>query len=250
MRIAVIGATGRIGQRTVAALRRAGHEPVPISRSTGVDVVTGDGLDAALTGVDAVIDVTNTATADPGHTIEFFRTATTKVLAAERRAGVGHHVLLSIVGVDKINGNAHYLGKRAQEELVEQSDLPSTIVRATQFFDFPLLVASWTSDGDRVTLPPLLMQPISPDDVADVLAEVGAGAPVHRIDIAGPETQDLVDMARRSFAARGELVRIVPAWTGMFGVEMAGNALLPGPDARLAPTTFDEWLASGGSGDP
>ncbi len=248
MRIAVIGATGRIGRLTVDALSRDGHDSVSVSRSLGVDVTTGAGLDAALAGVDAVIDVTNTLATDPGEVVEFFSTATNNLLSAEKRAGVRHHVLLSIVGIDRVEGNAHYVGKRAQEDLVENGGLPATIVRATQFFDFPLMVASWSRQGDTVHLPPLLMQPIAPADVAAVLAEVAAGQPQGRMaDLAGPGPQDLIDMARRSFAVRGESVEIVPTWQGLFRLNMSGDVLLPGADARIASITFDEWLACGGA---
>jgi uncharacterized protein YbjT (DUF2867 family) len=245
MRIAVVGATGRIGRRTMAALRRDGHEPVGISRSGGVDVFTGSGLDAALAGVDALIDAANTPARTSEETIRFFATATANLLAAEERAGVGHHVLLSIVGIHKVPGNPHYAGKRAQEALVEKGPVPATIVAATQFFDFPLMVAGWTREGDTVRLQPLLMRPIAPQDVAEILAEVAAGPPSGRMEIAGPQNQDMIDMARRSFAARREQVELVPGWGGPLGSEMAGEVLLPGPGARIAPTTFDEWLASG-----
>jgi len=245
MRIAVAGATGRIGQRTMAAVRQGGHAPVPISRSGGVDVLTGDGLDAALAGADAVIDATNTTATDPEETDRFFRTATTNLLAAEQRAGVGHHVLLSIVGVELVPDNAYYRGKIAQEALVTQGAVPATIVRATQFFDFPLMVASWNRNGDTVPLPPLLMRPISPDDVAGVLAEVAVAGPQPNFDVSGPDNQDMIDMARRSLAARGETLRLVPTWDGPMGTTMAGNVLLPGAGARIAPTSFEDWLASG-----
>jgi len=151
VRIAVVGATGRIGRLTVAALGGAGHEPVAISRSQGVDVTTGEGLDQALAGAHAVIDTTNTQSRVEEQTIAFFRDGTRNLLAAEERAGVGHHVLLSIVGIHEARGNAHYAGKRAQEESVAQGGVPWTIVAATQFFDFPLMVALWTRDGDTVT---------------------------------------------------------------------------------------------------
>jgi uncharacterized protein YbjT (DUF2867 family) len=247
MRIAVVGATGRIGRPTVAALSRAGHEPVEISPSRGVDAFAGEGLDEALANVSTVIDVTNCPSSSPDAAVRFFGTVTGNLLAAERRAGVGHHVVLSIVGVDRVPDNAHYRGKQEQEEAVRQGPVPWSIVAATQFYDFPLMVASWTRDGDTVTLPPLLMQPIAPEDVANTLAEVAAGTPQGRLEIAGPHPEDMVDMARRSLAARGDLVHIRPTWDGpIFSVAMAGNVLLPGKDAVLAKTTFEEWLAAGG----
>ena len=246
MRIAVVGATGRIGRIAVGLLKRAGHEAVPISRTGGIDVVTGVGLDDALAGAEAVIDAINMAGADRDETVALFRTATTNLLAAEQRTGVRHHVLLSIVGIDRVPDNVHYQGKRAQEAAIVDGPVPWTIVAATQFYDFPMMVASRGRQGDTVTLAPLLMRPIAPVDVAKSLVEAAAGEPLGRIEVAGPHTEDAVDMARRGFAARGELIRIVPTWDGVFGTSMAGNVLLPGPDARLFKKTFEEWLASGG----
>ena len=245
MRIAVAGATGNIGRLTVAALERQGHEVVGISRSLGVDLTTGEGLDAALVGVDAVVDATNAPPLDEASTVAHFRTTTSVLLAAEARAGVRHHVLLSIVGVARVGGNAHYAGKREQERLVETGPVPWTIVPATQFHDFAAMVAEWTETDGVATIAPLLVQPIAPADVADVLAEVALGAPQGRYaDVAGPEPQDLVDMARRTHATRGRAVTLVPTWSGLFGPEMAGPVLLPGEGARIAPTTFEEWLAT------
>jgi uncharacterized protein YbjT (DUF2867 family) len=244
MRIAIAGATGNIGSLTAAALEREGHETVRISRSLGVDLTTGEGLDDALAGVDAVVDATNHTGADRAETTNYFGTTTRTLLTAEEKAGVRHHVLLSIVGIDAVDGNAHYAGKREQERLVAEGAVPWTIVRTTQFHDFAAMVASWTERDGAAAIAPLLVQPIAPADVADVLAEVAAGEPRGRYrDVAGPETQDLVDMARRTHAARGQDVRLVPTWSGLFGTSMAGDVLLPGEDARLAPTTFDAWLA-------
>jgi uncharacterized protein YbjT (DUF2867 family) len=243
MRIAVAGATGKIGSLTAAALERAGHDVVPISRAHGVDVLTGTGLDDALAGVDAVVDALNAPPADEAATVEFFGTTTRTLLAAEERAGVGHHVLLSIVGIHGISGNNHYAGKREQERLIEAGPVPWTIVPFTQFHDFAAMVTGWTEQDGVATIAPLLVQPIAPADVAEVLAEVVTGRPQGRhVDVAGSETQDLVDMARRTYQARGKDITLIPTWRGVFGTSMAGEVLLPGPDARIAPTTFDEWL--------
>jgi uncharacterized protein YbjT (DUF2867 family) len=244
MRIAIAGATGNIGALTVAALERGGHEVVRISRSLGVDLLTGDGLDDALAGAEAVVDVTSRPAADRAETVKYFGTATRNLLAAEERAGVRHHVLLSIAGIYRIEGNAHYAGKREQERLVAAGPVPWTIVPATQFHDFAAMAASWTEQDGVATIAPLLVQPVAPADVADVLAEIAVGEPRGRyVDVAGPEPQDLVDMARRTHEARGRAVKLVPTWSAMFGSAMAGDVLLPGEGARIAPTTFDEWLA-------
>jgi uncharacterized protein YbjT (DUF2867 family) len=246
MRIAVIGGTGQVGRHTVVAVRQAGHDAVSISRSIGVDVLSGDGLDDALAGADAVIDATNTAEMDADATRRFFGTISANLVAAEQRAGVGHHVLLSIVGVDRIDSNPHYVGKLQQEEVLREGTVSWTILRATQFFDFPAMVVGWTTNDGVATVPPLLMQPVAIRDVAHVLAELAAAPPANDIiEFGGPKAEDLVDLARRTLAARNDSTELAPAWSeGMFGVEMAGNALLPKASARRARTTFDEWLKS------
>jgi uncharacterized protein YbjT (DUF2867 family) len=249
MRIAVIGGTGVAGRHAVDSVRRAGHEAVVVSRARGVDLSTGAGLDEALAGVDAVIDVSGMQGPDAESTRRLFATATRNLLAAEQRAGVRHHVLLSIVGVDRIEGNAHFAGKRTQEELLFAGPVPVTIQRATQFHEFAETVVAWTRQGDVASIPPLLVQPVAAADVGDVLAEIAGGDPQGRAtDLAGPQPEDFVDMARRALAARGEAIRLLPSWrTGVFGIDAAGEMLLPGPDARLAPTTFDAWLAGEGA---
>jgi uncharacterized protein YbjT (DUF2867 family) len=154
-------------------------------------------------------------------------------------------VVLSIVGLDRLPNHGHYAGKREQERLALSGPVPASVVRATQFFDFAAQLVGWTRRGQSAALPPLLIQPVAVTDVADVLVEVAVGEPVNgSCELAGPETQDLVDMARRTLAARGEPLRLIPTWRSRYGVEMAGEMLLPGPDARIAPTTFDEWLTT------
>jgi uncharacterized protein YbjT (DUF2867 family) len=246
MKIAVAGATGNIGARAVRRLQGDGHSVVPIARATGVDLMTGAGLDDALRGVQAVIDTTNLGARDRDQTVEFFSTTTRNLLDAEQRAGVAHHVLLSIVGLDRGGRSPHYAGKRAQEALVEQGAVPWTILRATQFHDFAATVVGWTVRDGVATIAPLLVQPVDPQDVADTLAELAIGEPQRdRVDLAGPHTEDLVDMARRTFAARGEEIRLVPTWRGPFDVSAAGEMLLPEEGARIGKVSFDDWLAAG-----
>jgi uncharacterized protein YbjT (DUF2867 family) len=244
MRIAVAGGTGLVGDRVVAALRRAGHHPVVIARSKGVDLLADDSaLHAPIAGAEAVIDVTNTPTTDPEQARQFFGTATQKLIAAELASGVRHHITLSILGLDRIEGNGHYAGKRVQEHIARDAEIPATIVRAAQFFEFPEMVLRWTRRGDSATVPPLLIQPLAVRDLAQLLAELAAGAPANdTIEVAGPEPHDLVDMARRTLAARGEDLRLIPSWHGPFGPEMAGDVLLPSHDSRHTATTFDHWL--------
>ena len=244
MRIAVAGGSGMVGRLVVPALERRGHHTRVLSRSQGVDLASGAGLDAALDGVDAVVDVTNARTTSREEARAIFSRLTTNLLAAERRAGVRHHVLLSIVGVDRLTGSPHYEGKRAQEELVKTGGIPWTIQRATQFHEFAPQMLSWTRKGDTAMIPPLLLQPVAASDVADALADLGAGSPQGALDLAGPAPEDLVDMVRRYLAARRESVTLIPSWrSGVFGVESAGEWFLPGPGATLAATTFEDWLA-------
>jgi uncharacterized protein YbjT (DUF2867 family) len=252
MRIAVVGGTGVIGRHTVEALRRAGHDPLVVARSRGVDVFTGEGLDEALVGAEVVIDVINLQGPDAEATRNLFAAATRNLLAAEQRAQVRHHVLLSIVGVDRLEGNAHYAGKRLQEEMLSSAPVPVTIQRATQFYEFAGQVVEWTRSGQVAVVPPLLVQPVAAADVGEVLAEIAAGSPQGRaVDLAGPEPQDLVDMARRTLSARNESIRLIPSWrSGVFGVDAAGEVMLPGPEARLAPTTFEAWLLGQGATAP
>jgi uncharacterized protein YbjT (DUF2867 family) len=245
MRVAVVGGTGLVGQHVVRALRGSGHEALVVARSTGVDVLTGAGLPEALDGCDSVVDVLNMPAQDAGEARALFCAATRQLLAAEQQAGVGHHLLLSILAVDRVEGNAHYSGKREQERLTLSGPVAATVLRAAQFHEFASMVVGWTLRDGVATVPPLLVQPVAASDVGDALAELATGTPHNAtLDLAGPEPQDLVDMARRTLTARGQTIRLIPTWDGAFGVEMAGNVLLAGPNARLAPTTFDDWLAT------
>ena len=243
MRVAVAGGTGLVGRHVVAELREAGHEPVVLSRAAGVDLRNGEGLGDLLRGVGAVVDVTNTATVDPEAAREFFGGVTHNLLEAGQAAGVRHHVVLSIVGVDRVEGNGHYAGKRLQEQIARANETPTTIVRATQFFEFAEMLVGWTRRDDSAVVPPLLIQPLAPRDLGRVLAERATGDPADTtIEVAGPEPQDLVDMARRVLAERGQTLRLRPSWRGPFGAEMAGEALLPSGEPLITATTFDEWL--------
>jgi hypothetical protein len=162
VRVAVVGGTGLAGGHAIEALKQAGHDPVAIARSTGVDVTTGAGLAAALAGVQAVIDVTNTPAIEPAEVRRFFTASTANLLDAGQRAGVRHHVLLSIVGIDRVAGTGHYAGKRRQEELVEAGPVPFTILRATQFFEFAEMVVGRTRHDGSAVVAPLLVQPSPP----------------------------------------------------------------------------------------
>lgn len=248
MRIAVAGGTGRIGRLVVAGLRERGHEAVSLSRGEGIDLLTGDGLTDSLSAAEVIVDVTNPAATDATDAEAVFTTITENLQRAGGAAGVRHLVSLSIANIDRVAGNPHYAGKRAQERVIGAGELPYSIVPATQFHDFPAMIAAWSISDGVAQVPPALLQPIAPADVAEVLIRIAEGAPVGRhVDLAGPRPEDAVDMARRTLTARGDPTPIQATWRGgMFGVEFAGEVLLPGPGARLARTTFDQWLRAEG----
>lgn len=241
MKIAVIGGTGLIGSRVVRNLTAAGHEAVPHSQSTGVDVISGQGLDGAVAGADVVVNLTNSPTFDEASPA-FFRTSMENLLAAARNGGVGHFVILSIVGTDRVPELDYYRAKALQEHLLATGAIPYSIVRATQFMEFMDAVLSWTSDADTVRLPATPIQPIAAEDVAAAVTEVAAGAPLNGIrDIAGPEVFALDELGRITLSHRGDHRDVVTDPTaGMFAA-VRGDVLTD-ESAALAPTRYADWL--------
>ncbi|MEU3979240.1 NAD(P)H-binding protein [Streptomyces sp. NPDC026672] len=241
MRIAVFGGTGLIGSQVVADLDAAGHEAVPHALSTGVDVVAGRGVDEAVAGADVVVNLTNSPTFDDASPA-FFRTSMENLLAACRTAGVGHFVILSIVGVDRVPGLDYYRAKTLQEEILAAGPVPYSIVRATQFMEFVDAVLSWTTEGDTVRLPATPIQPIAAADVAAAVAEVAVGAPLRGVrNIAGPEVFPLDELGRITVAHEGNGRTVVTDPTaGMFAA-VEGDVLTD-EDARPAPTRYADWL--------
>lgn len=242
MKATVIGGTGRIGSQVVQQLTEAGHEAVPAAPSTGVDLISGEGLDRALAGADVVIDLANSPTFDEA-ALEFFRTSMGNLLTAGERAGVRHQVVLSIVGVDQVPQLDYYRAKALQEELLRHGPTPYSIVRATQFFEFVDEVLSWTSDGDTVRLPGTKLQPMAAADVVAAVVDVATGTPLRGIrNVAGPEVYALDDLGRITLAARHDDRLVVTDETaGMFAA-ITGDVLTAGPDAHLAPTHYRDWL--------
>jgi uncharacterized protein YbjT (DUF2867 family) len=243
MRVAVAGGTGVVGGFVVEALRAAGQEPVVLARSVGVDLTTGAGLDEALRDVPVVIDVSNNAAVGRKRAVEFFEAATGNLLRAGERAGVRHHVALSIVGIDRV-GFGYYIGKRRQEELVQAGPVPASVLRATQFHEFPGQVLRQLR-GPVAFVPSMRSQPVAAREVAGALVELALGEPVGMApEIAGPEVLLVPDMARRLLRATGSRRWVVPVrLPGAVGKGMSGGALLPtGPGPR-GKQTFDEWLA-------
>ena len=241
-RVAVAGGTGVVGRHVVAALAAAGCEPVVLARSAGIDLVRGAGLDDALRGVGAVVDVSNVATQRRSAAVGFFTAATSALLAAGARAGVRHHVLLSIVGVDRVD-TGYYAGKRAQEELVLAGDVPATVLRATQFHEFAEQVLAIVG-GPVAPVPRMRVQPVAAREVGAHLAELVLGPPRGQApELAGPEVHELSDLVRRLLRARGSRRRVLPLQGPTAASRAAvGGALLPtGPGPRGL-QTFDAWL--------
>lgn len=245
MRITVIGGTGLIGSQVVRKLTAAGHEAVPASLSTGVDLLTGTGLDEALEGAETVVNLANSPTFDEA-SLDFFRTSMTNLLAAGEKAGVRHQAVLSIVGVDQVPQLDYYRAKTLQEELLRQGPTPYSVVRATQFFEFVDAILSWTSDGTTVRLPATPIQPIAAADVVDAVVEVAGGTPLQGVrDIAGPDRFTLDELGRITLAARHDDRTVtVDDQAGMFAA-VTGDVLTAGPDAHLAPTHYRDWVAQG-----
>src|SRR5215468_1271722 len=188
MKIVVIGGTGLIGSKLVRKLRENGHEAVAASPNSGVNTLTGEGLAEALKGASVVVDVSNSPSWEDAAVLKFFETSTRNLLTHEAAAGVGHHVALSVVGTDRLSESGYFRAKIAQEEMIKNSAIPYSIVRATQFFEFLKGLADISSDGHKVHLPPVLFQPMAADDVASAVARVAGGPPVNGIvEIRGPE---------------------------------------------------------------
>jgi uncharacterized protein YbjT (DUF2867 family) len=244
MKIAVIGGTGLIGSQVVGNLTAAGHEAVPHALSTGVDVITGVGLDDAVASADVVVNLTNSPTFDDASPA-FFQTSMDNLIAASAKAGVGHFVILSIVGVDQVPDLVYYRAKVLQEDVLQVGAIPFSIVRATQFMEFIDAAMSWTADEESVRLPRTPIQPIAAADVAAAVSEVAAGAPLNGIrNIAGPEVFTLDDLGRITLKAKGDSRFVVADDTaGMFAA-VKGNVLTAPADASIAPTRYADWLAT------
>ena len=242
MKLTVIGGTGRIGSQVVRKLTAAGHQAVPAAVSTGVDLLTGQGLDQALEGAEVAVDVADSPTYDEA-SLDFYRTSMTNLLAAGERAGVRHQVVLSIVGVDQVPEVDYYRAKTLQEGLLRQGPAPYSIVRATQFFEFISTVLSWTSDDATVRLPQTRLQPIAAADVVDAVVDVCTGAPLQGIrNVAGPDVFPLDELGRLTLAARQDNRTVITDnEADMFAV-VAGDVLTAGPDAQLAPTHYQDWI--------
>jgi uncharacterized protein YbjT (DUF2867 family) len=245
MKIVVIGGTGLIGSKTVAILRQGGHEVVAASPDSGVNTITREGLAEALAGAQVVVDVANSPSFEAKAALEFFETSGRNLLAAERVAGVRHHLALSVVGADRLPANGYMRAKVAQENLIKASGIPYTILHSTQFFEFIRSIIESGADGDVIRLSPALVQPIASDDVADAMADAALGAPVNgTIEIAGPEACPLDKLGRKLLAARGDQREVIAdVHARYYGVELNDRSLTPGDHPRLGSIRFEDWLS-------
>lgn len=245
MKIVVIGGTGLIGSKLVALLKTRGHEVLAASPNTGVNTLTGEGLDAALAGAQVVVDVANSPSFADQAVLDFFQTSGRNLLAAEARAGVQHHVALSVVGTHRLQQSGYFRAKQVQEDLIEASPIPWTIVQATQFLEFLGGIAQSAGAGGEIRLSRAAIQPISSDDVAAVLADVALAAPLHgRIEIAGPERLPLAELVQRYLDLKQDGRRVVVDPQALyFGAPLDDGTLVPTGTPRLGTVTFGAWMA-------
>jgi uncharacterized protein YbjT (DUF2867 family) len=247
MKLVILGGTGLIGSKLVDKLHAHGHEAVPASPNSGVNTLTGEGVDEVLEGAAVVVDVTNSPSFEDAAVLDFFTTSTQNLLAADARAGVEHHVALSVVGTGHLPDSGYFRAKLAQEELIQGSAIPYSIVHATQFFEFLGRIADDATDGGAVRLPPVLIQPMAAEDVAGALADVAVGPPVNGIvEIAGPERFRFDELVRRRLADGGDPREVVADPEALyFGAALQEESLVPAGDARLGGTSLDSWLGHG-----
>jgi uncharacterized protein YbjT (DUF2867 family) len=245
MKIVIIGGSGLIGTKLASKLRQLGHEVNAASPSSGVNAVTGEGLDKALEGAEVVVDVANSPSFEDQAVLKFFETSSRNLLAAEAKAGVRHHVALSVVGTDRLSDSGYLRAKLAQENLITASNIPYTILRSTQFFEFLGGIAQTGTEGNTVFLSPARVQPIASDDVAAALADVVLAAPANGvIEVAGPEQFSLAKLVQRFLTAKEDPRKVVPDANALyFGEKLNDQSLTPGAAPRIGPTRFENWLS-------
>lgn len=246
MKIVVIGGTGLIGTKVVRNLRTRGHDAVAASPGTGVDTITGAGLDAAVVGADVVVDLANSPSFEDADVLEFFRTSGRNLLKAEVDGGVGHHVALTIVGADRVPDSGYMRAKVAQEQVIEAAGQPYTIIRSTQFFEFLRAIADSATDGDTVRVPSANLQPIAAEDVAAAVTETALADPINAmLEIAGPAPVSFPDLIRGVLAADNDPRTVVgDEQARYFGTQLTDTSITPGPGAHLGATSFAGWLAA------
>jgi uncharacterized protein YbjT (DUF2867 family) len=246
MKIVVIGGTGLIGSKLVRNFVALGHQALPASPSSGVDILTGTGLAQAFDGAELVVDVSNSPSFEEKAVLDFFTRSTTNILASAKSAGVKHLVALSVVGTERLQQSAYFRGKIVQEKLLANGPVPYSIVHATQFFEFVKSIADGSARGNVIPLPPIGFQPIAAEDVATGVAQVALGAPVRGIvEIAGPEVFRLDELVRLALKRRGDTREVVTdPKAGYFGAPLVDRELCPGAGALTFSTRFEDWLAA------
>ncbi|HZI56580.1 MAG TPA: SDR family oxidoreductase [Verrucomicrobiae bacterium] len=245
MKIVVIGGSGLIGSKLVNKIREHGHEVVAASPDSGVNTLTGQGLAEALQGALVVVDVSNSPSWEDSSVMKFFETSTRNLLAHEAAAGVKHHVALSVVGTGRLLESGYFRAKMAQEEIIKASSVPYSIVHATQFFEFIKGIADISTVGNKVPLPPVLIQPMAADDVARAVGQVALGPPVNgTVEIGGPGKFRLDELVRRYLAVRKDPREVVTdPQARYYGVKVSERTLVPDDGARLGETRFETWLS-------
>ena len=244
MKLVIIGGTGLIGSKLVTRLRQHGHDAVPASPDTGVNTLTGEGLAGVLQGASVVVDVSNSPSFEETAVMQFFTTSTRNLLEQAAAAGVKHYVALSVVGTERIPDSPYLRAKNAQETLIKGGGIPYSIVHATQFFEFVKRIADEATVGTTVRLPPILIQPIAADDVAEAVGEIAVGAPVNgTVEVGGPETFRFDELIRQGLRARNDPREVVvDPQSRYFGAIPSERALVTGDGARLGAVRFEEWL--------
>jgi uncharacterized protein YbjT (DUF2867 family) len=244
MKIVVIGGTGLIGSKLVNRLRRLEHEVIAASPASGVNTLTGEGLDDAFKGAQVVVDLANSPTFEDDVAMNFFQTAGRNIFAAEAKAGVQHHVALSVVGTDRLQASGYFRAKLAQEKLIRESGIPYSIVHSTQFFEFMPAIIKSAAIGNEIHIPPAAFQPIAADDVAEAMKDVTIGTPLNAMtEIAGPERMaqdEFVGYYMKATNDQRKLVRDVHAL--YFGLELNDQSLVPGENPRLGKIKFKDWV--------
>jgi uncharacterized protein YbjT (DUF2867 family) len=243
MKVVVIGGTGLIGSKVVEKLNAHGHNAVPAAPQTGINTLTGVGLDDALAGADVVVDVSNSPSFADDDVMNFFVTTTTNILEAEKKAGVKHHVALSVVGTGTLPDSGYLRAKAAQEDLIKRSGVPYSIVHATQFFEFTRAIADASMIDGKLHLAPVHYQPIASDDVASAVGRVAIGVPLNdTLEIGGPERVRMDQFIPAALAKSGDTREVVvDEHATYFGTELADDSLVPGPDAELGSITYEAW---------
>jgi len=244
MKIVVIGGSGLIGTQVVSGLRKLGHKVFAASPSTGVNTLTREGLAEAMSGTNIVIDVANSPSFEDGPVMEFFQTSSRNLLAAEKAAGVQHHLALSVVGTERLQASGYFRAKLAQEDLIKASGMPYTILRATQFYEFIPAIVQGGVDGDVVRLAPALIQPIASADVAAAMVDLAQAAPVNGIvEVAGPDPLPIDALGRKYLTTKQDPRQVIAdIHVGYFGTPINDRSLTPDAGARIGAIRLDDWL--------